>query len=374
MKVPFNDLARSMPRDEVWSRVREVLEDGRYISGPEVAAFEREFARYCGAGHCVGVSSGTTALQAALLAFGVGPGDEVITVSATFMATTAAIVHVGAVPVFVDIDPRHRTMRVDAVEPAVTSRTRAIVAVDLYGHPSDIGPITEVARRHGLTVICDAAQAHGASYHGRRVGSLADATTFSFYPSKNLGAVGDAGAVTTDRADIADRIRELRDHGRRADRDDHVRVGYNWRLDAVQAAVLRVRLRHLDGCIRARREAAARYGRLLARSHLDLPTEATGVEHAYHLYVVSGADRTRMRAALRARGIATAVHYPTPVHLLPPMRPYAPADHSRRLAVTEALARECLSLPMFPGITAAEQAAVADAVHEAESSARRVHR
>jgi dTDP-4-amino-4,6-dideoxygalactose transaminase len=370
MTVPLNDLSRSQPHDEIWSAVREVLADGSYIGGPAVADFEQEFARYCGVRHCVGLASGTAALQAALLAFGIGPGDEVITVPATFVATVASIVHVGARPVFVDVDPQHHTIRVDQIEAAITHRTRAVVPVDLYGHPADMDPIMDIARRHGLVVICDGAQAHGASYHGRQVGSLGHATAFSFYPSKNLGAAGDAGAVTTDDEVVAERLRQLRDHGRGSDRNDHVRLGFNWRLDAVQAAVLRTKLRYLDGWVDARREAAARYAELLADTPLHLPSAAPGVLPAYHLYVTTTGDREALRSALDAQGVATAVHYPVPAHLLSPLRRYAPSDHRRSLAGAETWAAQCLSLPLFPGITVAEQAAVAEAVHEAGRGSR----
>lgn len=358
--VPFADLSRVAPTDAIHAAISEVIEDGRFVGGPAVALFEQEYARYCEAAHCVGVSSGTSALQAALQACGVGQGDEVITVSATFVATAAAIVTTGATPVFVDIDPVLRTCRPDLVRAAITPRTKAIVPVDYYGQPADIAPLRDIADEHGLVLVADSAQAHGATYRGRRVGSLADVTCFSFYPSKNLGALGDAGAVTTDDPVIAERIRELRNHGRSRDRDEHARIGQNWRLDTIQAAALRVKLSYLDSWNALRRRAAERYAELLAGSGLELPAVGLLAEHVYHLYVVRHPERDAIRLALAGHGIDARVHYPRPVHLMPIFQRY----WSRSLPNTEALAAECLSLPMFPGITDAELHRVAAAVHQ----------
>jgi dTDP-4-amino-4,6-dideoxygalactose transaminase len=364
--VPFADLSRLAPTDRIRAAVDEVLEDGRFVGGPAVALFEQEFAQYCGTSHCVGVSSGTAALQAALQAYGVGRDDEVITVAATFVATAAAIVTIGAVPVFVDIDPVHRTCRPDLVRAAVTPRTKAIVPVDYYGHPADMTALREIADEYGLILVADGAQAHGATYRGRRVGSLADVTCFSFYPSKNLGALGDAGAVTTDDPVIAERIRQLRNHGRGQDRDDHARIGQNWRLDTIQAAALLVKLSCLDEWNALRREAARQYGQLLSDTEFELPAVDPRVEHAYHLYVVRHQRRDAVRLGLAERGVDTRVHYPCPVHLMPIFRRY----RTRPLPDTEALAAECLSLPLFPGITEAELHRVATAVHQVLRSPR----
>jgi dTDP-4-amino-4,6-dideoxygalactose transaminase len=358
--VPFADLARLAPADEIVMAIQDLLADGRFVGGPVVTEFEREFASYCEVAHCVGTSSGTSALQAALLAVGAGPGDEVITVSATFVATAAAIVHTGATPVFVDIDPIRRTCDPDSVRAAITTRTRAIVPVDLYGHPTDLLPITRLAAEHGLAVVVDAAQAHGARYRGARVGSLADATCFSFYPSKNLGALGDAGAVTTNNPLLADQVRELRDHGRGARRDTHNRIGHNWRLDALQAAVLRVKLRHLDNWNALRRDAAERYQRELAGTELCVPATTADAEHVFHLYVVRHPNRDALRTALARYGVDARVHYPAPVHREPAFQRYRPRD--RALPMAEALAAQCLSLPLFPGITEAEVDRVASVI------------
>jgi dTDP-4-amino-4,6-dideoxygalactose transaminase len=370
--VPFVDPSRVTPSDAINAAIHEVIEDGRFVGGPAVALFEEEYARYCGVSHCVGVSSGTSALQAALLATGVGAGDEVITVSATFVATAAAISTIGAVPVFVDIDPVRRTCRPDLVRAAITSRTRAIVPVDYYGHPADMAPIRDIADEYGLVVVTDSAQAHGARYRGRRVGSLADASCFSFYPSKNLGAFGDAGAVTTEDPVIAERMRELRNHGRSRDRDDHVRIGQNWRLDTLQAAVLRVKLRHLDAWNALRRQAADKYTRLLGDTGLELPAVDVQAEHAYHLYVVRHPERDAIRRALAEHGIDARVHYPRPVHLVPAFQRHR--LRSWALPETEALAAECLSLPLFPGITEAELDRVAAVIRDATGRTDHGHR
>ncbi|MFI0898181.1 DegT/DnrJ/EryC1/StrS family aminotransferase [Streptomyces sp. NPDC020983] len=362
--VPFFDLQASQPLAELTAAVQTVLASGRFVGGPEVESFEREFAEFTGARECVGVSSGTSALQAALLACGVGPGDEVITSAATFVATVAAIVHTGATPVFVDIDVRTRTLCPDRLADAVTPRTRAVIPVDLYGHPADADAIRRVADRFGLAVVADAAQAHGAVYRGRRVGTLADATCFSFYPSKNLGALGDAGAVTTDAPHIAARIRQMRDHGRGSSRDSYAVAGHNWRLDAVQAAALRVKLRYLEEWVGARRTIAGWYGRELDGCGVLLPRSSADVEHAYHLFVVQHGERDVLREALAAAGIATQVHYPRAVHQLGPFARYAPREPGC-LGGAEQLARECLSLPLYPGMTPAQVRRVGEAVLEA---------
>ncbi len=338
--------------------MQRVLESAAFILGPEVAAFEQAFAAWCGAAHCVALSSGTAALELALRALEVGPGDEVITVAHTFIATAEAISAVGAQPVFVDVDPCTYTMDPVALAAAVTPRTRALLPVHLYGHPAGMQAIEQVAAGRGLALVEDAAQAHGATDRGARVGSGAHArglrriACFSFYPGKNLGAYGDAGAVTTNDADLAARVRLLRNHGRR-EKYLHDAVGFGERMDALQAAVLGAKLPHLEGWIAARRRLAARYSRLLTGLSLERPTVAPECEHAWHLYVVQTPHRDALLAHLRAAGIEAGIHYPVPLHLQPA---YAPLGYRLGdLPVTEALAATCLSLPLYPELSDAQQ-------------------
>jgi dTDP-4-amino-4,6-dideoxygalactose transaminase len=359
--IPFVDLKAQYGsiRGEVRAAIDRVLESCEFTLGSEVAAFEREFAAYCGAACAVGVNSGSSALHLALLAAGIGPGDEVITVPFTFVATVAAIAYTGARPVFVDIEPRTYTIDVAAIEAALTPRTRAILPVHLYGHPADMDPICGLAARHGLTVIEDAAQAHGAEYKGRRAGRLGALGCFSFYPGKNLGAYGEGGMVVTDDPAYARTLRMLRDWG--AERKyEHVLKGYNYRLEGIQAAVLRVKLQHLEDWTRARRAAAARYGEVLADSGVVTPEAAGWARHVYHIYAVRTAARCELQEALQANGIATGIHYPIPVHLQPAFADlgYARGDfpHAERAAA------EVLSLPMFAELTAAQCETVAGAV------------
>jgi dTDP-4-amino-4,6-dideoxygalactose transaminase len=348
--IPFLDLKAQYQgiKEEIAVAIGRVLESGQYILGDEVAAFEREFAAYCGARYGIALNSGTSALHLALLAAGVGPGDEVITVPFTFVATVAAIQYAGARPVFVDIDPRSLTMDVETIERAITPRTRAILPVHLHGRAAGMGPILEIAGRHDLIVIEDAAQAHGAEYRGRRVGSLGDLACFSFYPGKNLGAYGEGGLVTTDRPDFDRTIRMLRDWGA-ARKYHHERKGFNYRMDGIQGAILRVKLRHLEGWTEARRARAARYDRLLADSEFETPAPATDGRHVYHIYAVRHSRRDELQADLGDRGIQTGIHYPIPVHLLPAYSDlgYRAGDfpHSERAA------DEILSLPMFPELS-----------------------
>jgi dTDP-4-amino-4,6-dideoxygalactose transaminase len=344
-RVLFNDLRPQYAaiKDEVDAAVRGVLERGWYVLGPEVEAFETEFAAYCGARYAVGVGSGTEALHLALWACELGPGDEVITVAHTAVPTINAISLTGARPVFVDVDAATRTMDPVAAAAAVTSRTRALLPVHLYGHPADMGPLQALARERGLALIEDAAQAHGAAYHGTRAGRLGDLAAFSFYPTKNLGAYGDGGMVVTDDATLAERLRLLRNYGQ-TDRYHHQIEGLNSRLDELQAAVLRVKLRHLDAWTAARRERAARYTARLR--NVTLPTEAAWAQHVYHLYAVEVPRREAVQAALAAAGIGTLVHYPIPAHLQPA---YAHLGIARgSLPVTERLADTVLSLPLYP--------------------------
>ncbi len=334
-----------------------MLESGQYVLGEEVAAFEREFAAFCGAAHGVALNSGTSALHLALLAAGVGPGDEVVTVPFTFVATVAAIGYTGARAVFVDIHPRSFTLDATRLEDAITDRTRAIVPVHLYGQPADMDPILAVARRHGLTVIEDACQAHGAEYRGRRAGSLADMACFSFYPGKNLGACGEGGMLVTQDAARARTVAMLRDWGQ--DRKyHHVLKGYNMRMEGLQGAILRVKLRHLEAWTEARRARAARYEAALAG--IWTPPTMPYARHVFHLYAIRVADRETARTALAADGVQTGIHYPIPVHLLPA---YADLGYKAgEFPEAERAAREVLSLPLYPELSEAQQERVIRAV------------
>jgi dTDP-4-amino-4,6-dideoxygalactose transaminase len=359
--IPFVDLKTQYAsiKDEVITAIQGVLETCQYTLGPEVAAFETEFAAYCQARHGIGVNTGTSALHLALLAANVGPGDEVITVPFTFVATVSAVCYTGAKPVFVDIDPRTFNIDANLIEAAITERTKAIVPVHLYGQPADMDPILEVARRNGLAVIEDACQAHGAEYKGRRAGSLGDMGCFSFYPGKNLGAYGEGGIVVTGNPEHARTIRMLRDWG--AERKyHHVLKGYNYRMEGIQGAVLRVKLRHLESWTDRRRRAAARYDWLLAGSGVPIPEAMRDARHVYHIYAIRTANRQAWHEALQAQGIQTGIHYPTPVHLLPA---FADLGYERgEFPHAEQAANEVLSLPMFPELTAEQSEEVALAI------------
>jgi len=357
--VPFVDL-RAQYRSieaEVLEAIRDALESMELLLGPNVHAFEQEFADYCGVRHAIGVANGTDALYLALRACGVGLGDEVITVSHTFIATVEAIVNVGAIPVFVDVDPDTYTMDPSKIEAAITPRTRAILPVHLYGQPADMDAILPIAHRHGLAVIEDACQAHGATIRGRRVGSFGDAAAFSFYMGKNLGAYGDAGAVTTNSQALAECVRRLRDHGS-VRKYEHVEMGVNSRLDEIQAAVLRVKLKYLDDWNARRRAHAEAYARVLSDLPVVLPTVRPGVEHVWHLYVIQVDERDRVREVLARRGVSTGIHYPIPVHLQKAAK--GVGRLAGDLAVTERVARRILSLPMFPEMSGVQVAYVAD--------------
>ena len=359
--IPLVDLkaAYERLRPEIDAAAARVMAGGWYILGPEVAAFEAEFVAYLGVAHSVGVASGTDALLLALRALGVGPGDEVITVAHTAVATVAAIALSGATPRFVDIDPATYTLDAAQLAAAITPRTRAIVPVHLYGAPADMEAILAVARAHGLLVVEDCAQAHGALSRGQRAGTLGDAAAFSFYPTKNLGALGDGGAVVTNRADVAERLRLLRQYGWRERYVSDV-AGYNSRLDELQAAILRVRLRHLDADNDARRRLAARYDAALDGLPVARPCVRPADRAVYHLYVIAAGDRDALAAHLAARGIGTGVHYPVPVHLQPAYAALGAGPGS--LPVTEAAAARILSLPMHPDLSPADVDAVAAAV------------
>jgi len=359
--IPFVDLKAQYQgvREEVNAAIQGVLDTCQFTLGSEVLAFEQEFAAYCQAQQGIGVNTGTSALHLALLAAGVGRGDEVITVPFTFVATVSAIDYTGATPVFVDIDPHSFTMDTAALEAAITEKTKAIIPVHLYGQPADMDPVLEIARRHGLVVIEDACQAHGAEYKGRRTGSMGDMTCFSFYPGKNLGAYGEAGIVVTDNPEYARTIRMLRDWGAEK-KYHHVLKGYNFRMEGIQGAVLRVKLRRLEAWTEARRVAAAHYDRLLAGSGVATPKAMPYARHVYHIYAIRTAHRQAWQEALLAQGIQTGVHYPTPVHLLPA---FADLDYSAgQFPHSEKAASEVLSLPMFPELTQAQCEEVARAV------------
>jgi dTDP-4-amino-4,6-dideoxygalactose transaminase len=350
MMVPFVDLRAQYAeiREEIEVTLRRVLEDATFIQGPEVARFEQEFASFLGVTHAAGVANGTDALLLTLRALGVGPGDEVIIPANTFVATAEAIAHAGAHPVLVDIRPETYNIDVEQIESRVTPRTKAIIPVHLYGQPADLGPILLIAERHGLSIIEDAAQAHGAEYRGRRVGALGRAACFSFYPAKNLGAYGDAGAVVTNDDHVALTVRKLRHHGG-VDKYRHDLVGYNSRLDTLQAAVLRVKLRHLDEWNQVRREKAQLYDELLSEiPDIVTPARLDGTQHVYHLYVirVERGRRDDLRQFLHERGIQTGIHYPAPVHLTGAFGD----THSQteRFPVAEQYATKILSLPMYP--------------------------
>jgi dTDP-4-amino-4,6-dideoxygalactose transaminase len=361
IKVPYVDLKaqyRSI-KSEIDEAIARVLESCQFVLGPEIAAFENEFAAYCATTDCIAVNSGTSALHLALLAAGVGPGDEVITVPFTFVASVATILYTGAKPVLVDIEPRTFNMNPAAIQAAISPRTKAIMPVHLYGHPADMDFIMDVARKLGLIVIEDAAQAHGARYKGRPVGSIGDIACFSFYPAKNLGAYGEGGAVTTSNPAYAEKIRSLRDWGQ--DRKyHHVLHGYNYRLEAIQGAILRVKLRHLETWTEARRRIVEKYGDLLADADVVLPVEMEWARHVYHLFTVRTKNRDATQAALLNQGIQTGVHYATPVHLQPAYQDLGYGLGS--LPESVKAAKEVLSLPMYPELTDAQLEMVAEAL------------
>jgi dTDP-4-amino-4,6-dideoxygalactose transaminase len=351
--VPFLDLsaqARALG-PQLHAAVRDVIDSGHYVLGESVEAFEQAFAAYCGVRFAVALNSGTSALHLALLASGIGPGDEVVTVPMTFVATVAAIQYSGAAPRFVDIDADRGTMDPAGLEAALSPRTAAIIPVHLHGRVANMAPILEIAGAHRLAVIEDAAQAHGACYHGQRAGSLGDSGCFSFYPGKNLGACGEGGAFVTNDPDLAKRVRILRDWGQE-EKYVHRMRGFNYRMDAIQGTVLSVKLKHLDAWTQRRRAVAAQYDRQLAPVPLRLPSSADPEEHVYHVYAVHAARRDAVRQQLVNAGIATGIHYPIPVHLQPA---YADLGYVRGdFPVAEAFAAETMSLPIFPEISTAQ--------------------
>lgn len=360
--VPFVDLPaqhRAL-KSQLQEALERVLDRCNFVSGDEVAGFEKHFADWLGAKHCVGLNSGTSALHLALIAAGVGPGDEVITVPMTFVATTWSISYVGARPVFVDVDVATRTMCAEQVESKITPRTKAILPVHLYGQPANMKDLLDISKRRGIPLIEDAAQAHGATYGGRPVGTMGQSGCFSFYPGKNLGACGEGGAVVTDDDDIAKRLRALRDHAQ-SRRYHHDEVGFNYRMDGFQGAVLSVKLKYIDDWNNARRQLAARYQERLDGLTMELPVEAPGRRHVWHLFVVLHPERDALQRGLQARGVQTGLHYPVPVHL---QKAYRSLDHhAGDFPNAERIGRECLSLPMFPSMTWSQQDQVVDALH-----------
>lgn len=352
--------------DQIYSAalraLEQLLESCQFAQGPETETFEREFAAFHEIAECVTVNSGTSALHLALLCLNIGPGDEVITVPMTFISTAWAISYVGASPVFVDIDPLRRTMDPSALTAAITDRTKAIIPVHLAGQPAHMSAINVVARRHGVHVVEDAAQAHGARYEGRRVGQFGDIGCFSFYPGKNLGACGEGGALVTRRDAIAERAKCLRNHGQ-ARRYEHVEIGFNYRMDSLQAALLSLKLRHLDEWNARRKNHAREYSAALAPLGVRVPSEFPDSESVWHCYVIEVADRDLIRSRLLDHGIETGMHYPIPIHLQPAYRHLGYTEGA--FPVSEGFARRCISLPISPDLTDEQRQHVIDAVKNA---------
>ncbi len=363
MPIPLVDLKaqyRSI-KPEIDAAMQRVVDNTSFILGKEVSQFEKDYATFCKAEHCVGMDSGTAALHLALIICGVKPGDEVITTTHTFVATAEVISVIGAKPVLVDIDPRTYNIDPNLIEGAITPLTRAIIPVHLYGQPAEMDPILDIARKHNLRVIEDAAQAHGAEYRGRRAGTLGDVACFSFFPSKNLGAYGDAGALVTNDAELAERARMLRNHGR-VDKYEHLIVGYGYRLDALQAAILGAKLPHLDAWNARRREIADYYTELFTNSDLITPYCPPHITPIYHIYAVRSKQRDALQKHLQAHGIETGIHYPIPLHLQPV---YKNLGYKRGdFPVAEQVADEELSLPMYPELTDTQVQQIVEAVRE----------
>ena len=363
--IPIFDMkARHVSlREEYLQAIGEVIDTGAFSGGPFVECFENDFSTYCGTQDAVGVGSGTEALWLTLLAMGIGPGDEVITVPMSFVATVEAICFAGAKPVFVDIDEQTYTLNPEALEDALTIRTKAIIPVHLFGQPADMDPIIEFARKHGLRVIEDASQAHGAEYNSQMAGSIADAGCFSFYPGKNLGALGEGGAIVSEDKDLTAKIRLLRDHGRSA-KNRHSVVGWNGRMDGIQAAVLSIKLQRLDGENQLRRNHALAYDQALENLvEIHSPTEVYGGKHVFHIYALRVRERHDLIWALESKQIQCGIHYPVPIHLQAAYRSlgYRRGD----FPVSEQCADEFVSLPMFPEMTPEQIGHVTDAISEA---------
>ena len=369
--IPLVDL-RAQHRaiaTEVDFALRAVMERADFVLGHDVEVFEAEYAAYCEAAYAVGVDSGLSALELGMRALGIGPGDEVITPANSFIASSSAISFTGATPVWADVDPMTLNLDPDAVRAAITPDTKAIMVVHLYGQPADLGSIAGIAREHGLRLIEDACQAHGARFAGRRVGSFGDFAAFSFYPAKNLGAYGDGGILTTQDTGLADRVRMMRNYGQRQ-KYEHVTMAWNRRLDTIQAAVLRVKLRHLDQWNEARRAHAALYSSLLQESGLELPGTRHDVEHVYHLFVVQTDRRDQLLAALRAEGIGAALHYPIPIHQQEVYRDRGLGVGA--FPITERAAARLLSIPMYPELTPTQIERVASALMTAVTGSVRL--
>lgn len=357
--IPFVDLRAQYLsiKEEIDTAVLKILDSTQFVLGKEVVSFEQEFAKYCSAEYCLALNTGTSALHLALLAAGIGAGDEVITTPFTFVATVAAIVYTGATPVFVDIDPVSYTIDVTKIEQAITAKTKAILPVHLYGQPADMDPIMDIAQRHGLVVIEDAAQAHRAEYKGRRIGSIGDIGCFSFYPGKNLGAYGEGGAVVTSNPEYAKTMGMLRDWGQES-KYHHVLKGYNYRMDGIQGAILGVKLRYLDAWTEARRSHAAVYDKLLVNSGVTIPTVMPYSYHVYHVYAVRSSQREKLQQQLNEAGIQTGIHYPIPVHL---QVAYADLGYkSGDFPHSELASREVLSLPMYAELSPVQVHTVAE--------------
>ena len=362
-KIPLVDLATQSRqiKEDVLRRIGDVIDSARYILGQEVEEFEAQFADYCQVEHCVGVGNGTEALHLALRALGIGEGDEVITAGNSFAATPFAIAHAGAKPVFVDVDPVDFNIDVKLVEDAIGERTKAIMPVHLYGQPARMTELSEVADRYGLHIIEDAAQAHGAELEGRRCGSFGDMGCFSFYPGKNLGAFGDGGAIVTNDAGLAERLRLLRNYGQRI-KNRHDMLGYNSRLDTIQACVLLSKMHHIEKWTEQRRQVAAWYREFLADSEVTLPKEHDDVRHVYHLFVVRHERRDELMAHLAERNIFCGIHYPYPLYLAEPFGDAVTIPFE--LPVCSQIAANILSLPMYPEMTREQVEYVAEAVHD----------
>jgi dTDP-4-amino-4,6-dideoxygalactose transaminase len=362
-KIPYLDLPAQIRsvRKEIDAAIARTLDNCSFCLGPDVVQFEKDFAKFCGAQHCVAFNSGTSALHIAQILIGVGSGDEVITTPFTFVATSWAISYVGAKPVYVDIQDATMNLDPKLIEHAITSKTKAIMPVHLYGQPFDVNPVLEICRKHKLPLIEDAAQAHAAKYKGKIIGTFGEISCFSFYPGKNLGACGEGGALVTNNAAFAARARSLREHGSTV-RYHHDEVGFNYRMEGIQGAVLGIKLKYLDKWTSGRRRVAHRYHELLTGTPLQLPREATYAESAYHLYVVRHPQRDKLKEYLDANGVGCALHYPLPLHLQKCYASlgYKPGD----FPMAEKAARECLSLPIYAELTDAQIQRVATVIKE----------